>query len=47
MSNTCSFKYIIFGDAGVGMSCLLDQFIDHKFNLQQEETVAGEEFGGR
>ncbi|KAH8554741.1 ras family-domain-containing protein [Umbelopsis sp. PMI_123] len=39
-------KYIIVGDTGVGKSCLLLQFTDHRFHAQHELTI-GVEFGTR
>jgi len=40
------FKYIIIGDMGVGKSCLLHQFTDHKFMQDSPHTI-GVEFGTR
>ena len=40
------FRYIIVGDMGVGKSCLLLQFTDHKFRHQHQLTI-GVEFGGK
>lgn len=40
------FKYIIIGDTGVGKSCLLLQFTDHRFIPQHDLTI-GVEFGAR
>ena len=40
------FKYIVIGDSGVGKSCLLLQFTDHKFQTVHEVTI-GVEFGSR
>jgi len=40
------FKYIIIGDMGVGKSCLLHQFTDHKFVADSPHTI-GVEFGTR
>jgi len=40
------FKYIIIGDMGVGKSCLLHQFTDHKFVPDSPHTI-GVEFGTR
>lgn len=40
------FKYIIIGDTGVGKSCLLLQFTDHRFVPQHDLTI-GVEFGAR
>jgi len=38
------FKYIIFGDSGVGKSCLLLQFTDTRFIPTHDFTI-GVEFG--
>eukprot|EP01120_Amphizonella_sp_Union-15-10_P016528 TRINITY_DN8762_c0_g1_i2.p1 TRINITY_DN8762_c0_g1~~TRINITY_DN8762_c0_g1_i2.p1 ORF type:complete len:225 (-),score=42.05 TRINITY_DN8762_c0_g1_i2:95-721(-) len=40
------FKYIIIGDTGVGKSCLLYQFTDHRFLPDTQHTI-GVEFGTR
>eukprot|EP01098_Paradermamoeba_levis_P017059 TRINITY_DN956_c0_g2_i1.p1 TRINITY_DN956_c0_g2~~TRINITY_DN956_c0_g2_i1.p1 ORF type:complete len:223 (-),score=44.66 TRINITY_DN956_c0_g2_i1:189-857(-) len=40
------FKYIIIGDTGVGKSCLLLQFTDHRFQTVHDLTI-GVEFGAR
>jgi len=40
------FKYIIIGDMGVGKSCLLHQFTEHKFTPDSPHTI-GVEFGTR
>ncbi|KAJ2160124.1 Ras- protein Rab-2A [Coemansia sp. RSA 552] len=40
------FKYIIIGDTGVGKSCLLLQFTDHRF-LPSHDLTIGVEFGAR
>eukprot|EP01105_Mastigella_eilhardi_P022738 TRINITY_DN5649_c0_g3_i1.p1 TRINITY_DN5649_c0_g3~~TRINITY_DN5649_c0_g3_i1.p1 ORF type:complete len:249 (+),score=69.69 TRINITY_DN5649_c0_g3_i1:104-748(+) len=40
------FKYIIIGDMGVGKSCLLHQFTEHKFIVDCQHTI-GVEFGTR
>ncbi|KAJ2784105.1 Ras- protein Rab-2A [Coemansia javaensis] len=40
------FKYIIIGDTGVGKSCLLLQFTDHRF-LHSHDLTIGVEFGAR
>ncbi|ORX71368.1 ras-related protein rab-2-A [Linderina pennispora] len=40
------FKYIIIGDTGVGKSCLLLQFTDHRFQPAHDLTI-GVEFGAR
>ena len=36
------FKYIVIGDSGVGKSCLLLQFTDHKFQTVHEVTIGVE-----
>ena len=36
------FKYIVIGDSGVGKSCLLLQFTDHKFQTIHEVTIGVE-----
>lgn len=46
MSYTYLFKYIIIGDTGVGKSCLLLQFTDHRFRQDHDLTI-GVEFGSR
>lgn len=43
---TYMFKYIIIGDTGVGKSCLLLQFTDHRFQPAHDLTI-GVEFGAR
>lgn len=40
------FKYIVIGDTGVGKSCLLLQFTDHRFQPEHDLTI-GVEFGAR
>eukprot|EP01017_Pseudomicrothorax_dubius_P048046 TRINITY_DN8687_c0_g1_i10.p1 TRINITY_DN8687_c0_g1~~TRINITY_DN8687_c0_g1_i10.p1 ORF type:complete len:117 (-),score=19.55 TRINITY_DN8687_c0_g1_i10:543-893(-) len=40
------FKFIIVGDTNVGKSCLMMQFIEKKFRLEQDNTI-GVEFGSR
>ncbi len=40
------FKYIIIGNPSVGKSCLLNQFLNNKFNSEYELTV-GVEFGAK
>jgi len=40
------FKFIIIGDSGVGKSCLLLQFTDHRFKNDHDLTI-GVEFGAR
>lgn len=37
-------KFILLGDSGVGKSCMLFQFIEHKFAENIEPTI-GIEFG--
>jgi len=46
MSHHLLFKYIVIGDSGVGKSCLLTQFTEHRFHTVHEVTV-GVEFGTR
>ena len=53
MSFSYMFKFIIIGDtgtnslhSGVGKSCLLLQFIDHRFRQKHEVTI-GVEFGAK
>lgn len=46
MSYSYLFKYIVIGDTGVGKSCLLLQFTDHRFQPVHELTI-GVEFGAR
>eukprot|EP00759_Apiculatamorpha_spiralis_P058067 PhF_6_TR8984/c0_g1_i1/m.14111/K07881/RAB14; Ras-related protein Rab-14 len=46
MAHKYIFKYIIIGDMGVGKSCLLHQFTDHKFLADNPHTI-GVEFGTR
>lgn len=46
MSYSFLFKYIIIGDSGVGKSCLLLQFTDHRYRHQHEITI-GVEFGSQ
>ena len=36
------FKYIVIGDSGVGKSCLLMQFTEHKFQMSHEVTIGVE-----
>lgn len=38
------FKFILIGNSGVGKSCILYQFIENKFQENQEPTI-GIEFG--
>ena len=40
------FKYILIGDANVGKSCLMMQFIENKFKSFLDPTV-GVEFGAK
>lgn len=40
------FKYILIGDANVGKSCLMMQFVENKFKSFLDPTV-GVEFGAR
>ena len=40
------FKYIIIGDTNVGKSCLMMQFIEHKFKNFVDPTI-GVEFGSK
>lgn len=40
------FKIIIIGDTGVGKSCLLNRYLENKFNALTKHTV-GVEFGMR
>ncbi len=40
------FKYIIIGNPSVGKSCILNQFLNKKFNEEYEITV-GVEFGAK
>lgn len=40
------FKYIIVGDSGVGKSCLLSQFTNHRFETTHDITI-GVEFGSK
>ena len=40
------FKIIIIGDTGVGKSCLLNRYLQNKFNPSTKHTV-GVEFGMR
>jgi len=46
MSFAYAFKVILVGEAGVGKSCVLLQFTDHRFNPNCEATI-GVEFGVR
>jgi len=45
-NKTFIFKYIIIGDPSVGKSCILNQFINDKFQDEYEITV-GVEFGAK
>jgi small GTP-binding protein len=40
------FKFIIIGDAGVGKSCILHQFIEGKHKKSSSHTI-GVEFGSK
>ena len=40
------FKYIVIGDASVGKSCIVNQFLNKAFNEEYEITV-GVEFGAK
>lgn len=40
------FKFIVIGDTGTGKSCILRQFIEHKFNAESVHTI-GVEFGSK
>lgn len=40
------FKFLIVGDASVGKSCLLSQYIDKKFKEDYNLTI-GVEFGAK
>lgn len=40
------FKYILIGDANVGKSCLMTQFIEHEFKSFLDPTI-GVEFGSK
>ncbi|XP_003384407.1 PREDICTED: ras-related protein Rab-4B-like [Amphimedon queenslandica] len=40
------FKFLVIGNAGVGKSCLLHQFIEHKFKQDSNHTI-GVEFGSK
>jgi len=40
------FKYIIIGDSNVGKSCLMMQFVEHKFKSFVDPTI-GVEFGSK
>lgn len=40
------FKYILIGDANVGKSCLMMQFIERKFKSFLDPTI-GVEFGSK
>ncbi|KAL3532354.1 hypothetical protein ACH5RR_005875 [Cinchona calisaya] len=42
MSYDYLFKYIITGDAGVGKSCILQQFTDERFNPLYNSTIGAE-----
>ena len=40
------FKLLIIGDAGTGKSCLLHQFLEHRYKSAGTHTI-GVEFGSR
>jgi Ras-related protein Rab-4B len=40
------FKFLVIGNAGVGKSCILHQFIEQKFKKDSNHTI-GVEFGSR
>lgn len=40
------FKFIIIGDAGVGKSCILHQFVEGKYKKSSSHTI-GVEFGSK
>lgn len=40
------FKFIVIGDTAIGKSCILHQFIDHKFKPESVHTI-GVEFGSK
>ena len=44
MSHKYIFKYIIIGDMGVGKSCLMQRFTEHRFKQDLPHTI-GVEFG--
>ena len=46
MSYSYQFKYIIIGDASVGKSCLMLNFIDKRFRSEHDLTI-GVEFGSK
>ena len=46
MSHSYQFKYIIIGDAAVGKSCLMLNFIDKRFRSEHDLTI-GVEFGSK
>ena len=46
MSHTYQFKFIIIGDAGVGKSCIMLNFIDKGFRAEHDLTI-GVEFGSK
>lgn len=46
MSHSYQFKYIIIGDAAVGKSCLMLNFIDKRFRAEHDLTI-GVEFGSK
>ena len=46
MSHTYQFKYIIIGDAAVGKSCIMLNFLDKRFRPEHDLTI-GVEFGSK
>ncbi|KAJ3437648.1 ras-related protein rab-2-a [Anaeramoeba flamelloides] len=46
MSFNYLYKFVIIGDSGVGKSCILLQFTDHRFQALHDLTI-GVEFGAR
>ncbi|OMJ74665.1 hypothetical protein SteCoe_26343 [Stentor coeruleus] len=46
MSHSYQFKYIIIGDAAVGKSCIMLNFIDKRFRAEHDLTI-GVEFGSK
>lgn len=40
------FKFLIIGNAGVGKSCILHQFMEQKFKSDSNHTI-GVEFGSK
>ena len=43
---TYLFKYILIGDANVGKSCIMTQFVERKFKSFIDPTI-GVEFGSK